>query len=199
MKIRPDFEKSNGLIPVIIQDSISYKVLMLGYMNEEAYLKSLEEGIVTFYSRSKSRLWTKGETSGNFFRIKNILNDCDNDTLLILVKADGNACHLGNESCFYKETQSSGFLPKLESIIDQRIVNQVESSYSYQLYAMGIEKTAQKVGEEAVELVIEAMKKDNTDRFIDEAADLIYHLLILLKVKGTNLKIVEERLFKRSR
>src|SRR5690554_354258 len=187
--MKPDFNKSNGLIPVIVQDTVSLQVLMLGYMNEEAYSKTVSEQKITFFSRSKNRLWTKGETSGNFLWLKDIRLDCDNDTLLVLAKADGPVCHTGSVSCF-KTQASKGFLYKLEQTIHQRIDKNTENSYTNKLYQRGINKIAQKVGEEAVELVIEA-KDNNTDLFKNEAADLLYHFLILLKARGVNLEEIE--------
>lgn len=193
MKI--DFNKTNGLVPVIIQDERTLQVLMLGYMNEEAFNKTKEEGIVTFFSRSKNRLWTKGEESGNFLTVKNIQIDCDQDTILIKVIPKDIVCHTGSFSCFGNK-DSKGFLYELESKISQRIDNQVEDSYTYSLYQKGINKVAQKVGEEAVELVIEAKDK-NDDLFKNEAADLLYHFLILLKAKNFSLKEIEEILINR--
>lgn len=192
----PDFKKTKGLIPVIIQDEITMQVLMLGYMNEEAFNKTKSERKVTFFSRSKNRLWTKGETSGNFLHVKEMHLDCDKDTLLISVKVDGPTCHTGSTSCF-KTQASQNFLYELEHTIHQRIDNNVENSYTNDLYRRGINKMAQKVGEEAVELVIEA-KDNNDDLFKNEAADLLYHILILLKAKGFSLKEIEEVLRKRS-
>lgn len=185
-----DFDKGNGLVPVIIQDSNTLQVLMLGYMNEEAYQKTQTEKRVTFYSRSKNRLWTKGEESGNFLYVVDIQLDCDSDTLLIKAIPNGPTCHTGSTSCFKEET-AKGFLYQLESTIQQRIDENAEDSYTNKLFRRGINKVAQKVGEEAVELVIEA-KDDNDDLFKNEAADLLYHFLILLKAKGTNLKEIEE-------
>ena len=188
--MKPDFNKSDGLIPVIVQDEVSLQVLMLGYMNEEAYEKTLSENKVTFFSRSKNRLWTKGETSENFLWVKDIKLDCDDDTLLILAKADGPTCHKGTVSCFNTEPKK-GFLYRLEETISERIDQNIEGSYTNQLYRRGINKVAQKVGEEAVELIIEA--KDNNDElFKNEAADLMYHYLILLKAKGFTLEEIEE-------
>jgi len=195
--MKPNFTKANGLIPVIIQDETSLQVLMLGYMNEEAFNKTLTEKKVTFFSRSKNRLWTKGESSGNFLWVKNIKLDCDDDTLLILVKADGPTCHKGSNSCFNNQT-SKGFLYQLEQIISQRIEDNVETSYTNKLYKRGINKVAQKVGEEAVELVIEA-KDNNEDLFKNEAADLLYHFLILLKIKKFNLEEIENILLERQK
>ena len=194
MKI--DFNKTNGLIPVIIQDERTLQVLMLGYMNEEAFSKTKTEGIVTFFSRSKNRLWTKGEESGNFLTVKNIQIDCDQDTILIKVIPKNTVCHTGSFSCF-GEKDSKGFLYQLESKIAQRIDDQVEDSYTYSLFQRGINKVAQKVGEEAVELVIEA-KDDNEDLFKNEAADLLYHFLILLKAKNFSLNEIEKILLNRN-
>jgi phosphoribosyl-AMP cyclohydrolase / phosphoribosyl-ATP pyrophosphohydrolase len=188
----PDFNKANGLIPVIIQDSISMQVLMLGYMNEEAYNKTLAEKMVTFYSRSKKRLWKKGETSGNFLHVDKICLDCDNDTLLILATSNGPTCHTGAVSCFNVQS-SKGFIYKLESIIHQRINSDATESYTNSLYKQGINKVAQKVGEEVVELIIEA-KDNNSNLFISEAADLLYHFIILLKAKDTNFSDIENML-----
>jgi len=185
-----DFNKTGGLIPVIIQDSYSLKVLMLGYMNEEAFLKTKAENRVTFYSRSRNRLWTKGETSGNFLNVVSVSDDCDGDTLLIKVTPEGPVCHTGATSCF-KEESDKGFLYELENRIEDRIENDSSKSYTNELYKKGINKMAQKVGEEAVELVIEA-KDDNIDLFRNEAADLLYHFLILLKAKNTKLEDVEK-------
>lgn len=191
-----DFTKGNGLVPVIIQDNNTLQVLMLGYMNEEAYLKTKEENRVTFFSRSKNRLWTKGEESGNFLKVKEVKTDCDNDTILIKVKPNGPTCHTGSTSCFKEET-SKGFIYKLENTISKRIDKNEKKSYTNKLYKKGINKMAQKVGEEAVELVIEA--KDNNDElFKNEAADLLYHYLILLKAKGFKLEDIEEILKSRS-
>lgn len=191
-----DFDKGNGLLPVVIQDYTSLKVLMLGYMNEESLAKTQAEGLVTFYSRSRNELWTKGETSGNYLHVKEILEDCDNDTLLIKVSPDGPTCHTGSETCF-KENNAKGFLYKLEETIDERISNDSEKSYTNELFKRGINKMAQKVGEEAVELVIEA-KDDNDDLFKGEAADLLYHFLILLRAKNMKLEDIENVLKERN-
>ncbi|MDR4954215.1 bifunctional phosphoribosyl-AMP cyclohydrolase/phosphoribosyl-ATP diphosphatase HisIE [Chryseobacterium sp. ES2] len=188
MKI--DFNKDNGLVPVVIQDSRTLQVLMLGYMNEEAFEKTKKDGIVTFFSRSKNRLWTKGEESGNFLTVKSIEIDCDQDTILIKAVPKNVVCHTGSFSCF-GEKNAKGFLYELEDKISQRIDTKTEDSYTYSLYQRGINKMAQKVGEEAVELVIEA-KDDNEDLFKNEAADLLYHFLILLKAKGFSLEEIEE-------
>lgn len=195
--MKPNFNKSNGLIPVIIQDEVSLQVLMLGHMNEEAFEKTVIEQKVTFFSRSKNRLWTKGETSGNFLWVKDIRLDCDDDTLLILAQAEGPTCHKGTVSCFRTET-AKGFLYQLEQTIHQRIDQDVKNSYTNQLYKRGINKIAQKVGEEAVELVIEA-KDDNAELFKNEAADLFYHYLILLKAKGFSLAEIESILKEREK
>lgn len=195
MKI--DFSKTNGLVPVIIQDERTLQVLMLGYMNEEAFSKTKEEGIVTFFSRSKNRLWTKGEESGNFLSVKNIEVDCDQDTILIKAIPTNTVCHTGSFSCF-GEKDSKGFLYELEEKISHRIDDKIQDSYTYSLYQKGINKVAQKVGEEAVELVIEA-KDDNEDLFKNEAADLLYHFLILLKAKNIHLADIEEILLDRNK
>jgi len=195
--MRPDFNKTQGLIPVIIQDHTNQQVLMLGYMNEEAYQKTRSEKKVTFFSRTKNRLWTKGETSGNFLYVKDQFLDCDSDTLLIQASANGPTCHTGSASCF-KTSPSKGFLYRLEQTIHDRIENDTVDSYTNQLYRKGINKIAQKVGEEAVELVIEA--KDNDPiLFKNEAADLLYHFLILLKAKGLTLEEIEQVLLEREK
>lgn len=185
-----DFKKGNGLVPTVIQDNYTLQVLMVGYMNEEAYNRTRDEGKVTFFSRSKNRLWTKGETSGNFLIVKEITADCDNDALLIKVNPAGPVCHTGKKSCFEEET-SKGFIYELEQVVNQRIDSDVQDSYTNRLFKKGINKVAQKVGEEAVELVIEA-KDDNQDQFKNEAADLLYHLLILLKTKNVLFSDIEE-------
>ncbi len=184
-----DFQKNEGLVPVVIQHASTLQVLMLGYMNEEALEKTRAEGRVTFFSRSKQRLWTKGETSGNYLTVKDIQVDCDNDTLLIKVYPQGPTCHTGSTSCFQEET-AKGFLYELEKVIEQRITENPEGSYTSRLFSRGVNKVAQKVGEEAVELVIEA-KDDNIDLFRNEAADLLYHYLILLKTKDLKLQDIE--------
>ena len=192
-----DFNKTNGLIPVVIQDTYSLKVLMLGYMNEEAYEKTVAEQRVTFFSRSRNELWTKGATSGNYLNVVQILPDCDNDTLLITVIPEGPTCHTGSETCFKSDT-NKGFLYKLEQIIEEKISGNDPTSYTNDLYKRGINKVAQKVGEEAVELIIEA--KDNNDSlFKNEAADLLYHILILLKAKNMKLEDIESILQERNR
>ena len=195
--MKPDFNKTNGLLPVVIQDAVTMQVLMLGCMNEEAFKKTQKEQKVTFFSRSKNRLWTKGETSGNFLWVKEMFLDCDEDTLLIFAKADGPTCHKGTVSCFDNQLKK-GFLYRLEQTIHDRIDQNIEGSYTNQLYQKGINKVAQKVGEEAVELVIEA-KDNNAELFKNEAADLLYHYLILLKAKGFSLEEIEEVLKNRER
>lgn len=185
-----DFKKTDNLIPAIVQHAITMQVLMLGYMNKEAVDKTIAEGKVTFFSRTKNRLWTKGEESGNFLLVDEILQDCDNDTLLIKAFPQGPTCHTGSTSCFNDNT-SKGFLYKLENVIEKRISDNDESSYTAKLFARGINKVAQKVGEEAVELVIES-KDNNIDLFKNEAADLLYHFVILLKTKNLKLEDIEE-------
>ena len=185
-----DFEKTDGLVPAIVQHANTMQVLMLGYMNKEAVDKTIAEGKVTFFSRTKNRLWTKGEESGNYLLVDDILQDCDNDTLLIKAFPQGPTCHTGSTTCFKEETPK-GFLYKLENIIEQRIADNDESSYTAKLFAKGVNKVAQKVGEEAVELVIES-KDNNVDLFKNEAADLLYHFLILLKTKKLKLEDIEE-------
>jgi phosphoribosyl-ATP pyrophosphohydrolase/phosphoribosyl-AMP cyclohydrolase len=185
-----NFKKGDGLVPAIIQDNSTLQVLMVGYMNEEAYEQTVREGKVTFFSRSKNRLWTKGETSGNFLIVKEITTDCDNDALLVKVDPAGPVCHTGRFSCFGEEV-SKGFVYRLENIISERIEGNAEGSYTNKLFKKGINKVAQKVGEEAVELVIEA-KDDNIGLFKNEAADLLYHFLILLKTKNVAFEDVEE-------
>lgn len=188
MKI--NYNSTTGLVPAIIQDANTQKVLMLGYMNKEAYQRTLETNKVTFYSRSKQRLWVKGETSGNFLLVKEIKNDCDSDTLLIQVKPTGPVCHTGADTCWNEENQSDyEFLQKLETIIKDRKKHESDTSYTSSLFKKGINKIAQKVGEEAVELVIEA-KDNNKELFINEAADLLFHYLILLRAKEFDLKDV---------
>ncbi len=187
-----DFSKSaHGLIPAIIQDSETKSVLMLGYMNAEAYQKTIDTQKVTFYSRSKQRLWTKGEESGNFLNLISIKNDCDNDTLLIQVQPVGPTCHNGTDTCWAEENKSDyGFISHLEETIKVRRENaDSEKSYVASLFEKGINKIAQKVGEEAVEVVIEA-KDDNNELFLSESADLLFHYLILLQAKGFQLEDV---------
>ncbi len=195
MKI--NFEKQNELVPAIIQDYLTKKVLMLGYMNEEALKKTRETGKVTFYSRSRQTLWTKGETSGNFLYLKDIKVDCDQDTLLIQAEPAGPVCHTGTDTCWAEEnTQGIDFLNYLEQVIEERKKSTADKSYTKSLFDKGINKIAQKVGEEAVELVIEA--KDNNDElFLNEAADLMFHYLVLLNQKGFRLSDVIAVLAKR--
>ena len=194
--MQPDFTKyKDGLMPVIIQDAGTFQVLMLGFMNEAAYEQSKKEGKVTFFSRSKQRLWIKGETSGNFLHIREIKTDCDNDTLLIRVIPAGPVCHTGADTCF-NEPNDQFSLQKLEQIIIDRKNNPSEKSYTSSLFAKGVNKVAQKVGEEAVELVIES-KDDNRELFLGEAADLLFHYLVLLQYKGYSLADVVDTLEKR--
>lgn len=196
--MNPDFSKySDGLVPVIVQDNNTQKVLMLGFMNEEAFNKTIIESKVTFYSRSKKRLWTKGETSGNFLLVKEMLTDCDNDTLLIKAVPTGPVCHTGADTCF-KENNQEFTLQKLEQVIADRKANPSDASYTSSLFTKGINKIAQKVGEEAVELVIES--KDNDEvKFLNEAADLLFHYLILLQAKGHQLDNVIKTLATREK
>lgn len=192
MEIKYD---TNGLVPAIIQDATTKNVLMLGYMNEEAFNKTLETNQVTFYSRSKQRLWTKGEESGNFLNLVDIKNDCDNDTLLVQVNPVGPTCHKGTDTCWGEENKSNyGFFSTLENVIAERVANKdTNKSYIASLFSKGINKIAQKVGEEAVETVIEAM--DNNDElFLYESADLLFHYLMLLQAKGFTLKDIEAEL-----
>lgn len=189
--MKPDFEKLNGLVPAVIQDAATLRVLMLGFMNEEAFTKTVAENRVTFYSRTKNRLWTKGEESGNFLNVVSITTDCDNDTLLIKVNPVGPVCHTGTDTCWGEVNQdgSLAFLTGLEQVIATRKQNPDDSSYTSSLFKKGINKIAQKVGEEATEVIIEA--KDNNDElFLNEAADLLFHYLILLQAKGKSLSDV---------
>ena len=190
-----DFKKGDGLVPVVIQDNTTLQVLMVGYMNEEAYLKTVTEGTVTFFSRSRNALWKKGETSGNYLRVMTIETDCDSDAILIKAEPAGPVCHTGTWSCF-GEPQARGFVFRLEEIINSRIEEGSTGSYTSRLFNEGTGKIAQKVGEEAVELVIEAMG-DNNSLFKNEAADLLYHLLVLLRAKSANLTEIEEVLLSR--
>ncbi|MCC9135309.1 bifunctional phosphoribosyl-AMP cyclohydrolase/phosphoribosyl-ATP diphosphatase HisIE [Pontibacter silvestris] len=196
-----DFNKAGGLVPAVIQDELTGQVLMLGYMNQEALDKSRQEGLVTFFSRSKNRLWTKGETSGNTLEVISITRDCDNDSLLIKVKPNGPTCHTGTTSCFGEEETSSRaaairFIAHLEEVIQERKTNPIEGSYTNHLFSRGVNKIAQKVGEEAVETVIDAVA-GKLDTMKGEAADLVYHLLVLLTATGLELKdivaVLEER------
>lgn len=184
-----DFEKGNGLVPAVIQNARTAQVLMLGYMNQAAIDATIASGNVTFFSRTKQRLWMKGETSGNTLKMTEILVDCDNDTLLIKAIPTGPVCHTGANTCFF-ETESKGFLYQLEATIAERIASEDSASYTHKMYNKGINKMAQKVGEEAVELVIEA-KDNNKELFENEAADLMYHFLLLLKAKSSGLDRIE--------
>ncbi len=191
-----NFAKGDGLVPAIVQDAETNKVLMLGYMNEAALEKTRALGQVTFYSRSKNRLWTKGETSGNFLKLVDIKVDCDRDTLLVRANPVGPACHTGSDTCFNEVNRPGNFLGHLEKVIQDRKYNPSEKSYTTSLFRRGINKIAQKVGEEAVELVIEA-KDNNKELFLNEAADLTYHLLVLLVEKGYRWEEVMEVLRQR--
>lgn len=191
-----DFDKNgNGLLPVIIQDDLSLKVLMLGYMNREALDKSLLEQRVTFFSRTRKELWTKGETSGNFLNIVSVFPDCDNDTLLIRVRPDGPVCHRGTVSCF-NTPEDEGFINKLQDVIEQRHNLMPDNSYTTLLFKRGVKKIGQKVGEEAVETLIEAVD-GNRERYIYEVSDLMYHLLVLNKAMNCNMLDIETELAKR--
>ena len=191
-----DFNKGDGLVPVIIQNAQTMQVLMLGYMNKEALDQTIETKKVTFYSRSKKRLWMKGESSGNTLSVIDIKMDCDHDSLLIFVNPKGPTCHTGSTSCFKEET-AKGFIYELEKTINDRVNSKDSKSYTNELYQKGINKIAQKVGEEAVELVIEA-KDSNDELFKNEAADLLYHLLILLRAKDQSFSSIERVLKSRS-
>ncbi len=192
-----DFSKMGGLIPAIIQDADTQKVLMLGYMNEEAYQKTLDTGIVTFFSRTRQTLWTKGETSGNFLHIVSIKADCDQDTLLIQVHPDGPVCHTGTDTCWGEENkQDILFLKDLQDFIDKRHQEMPEGSYTTSLFQSGINKIAQKVGEEAVETIIEACNGTD-ERLIYEGSDLLYHLIVLLTSKGYRIEDLANELRER--
>ena len=185
-----DFNKNkDGLVPVIIQDDVTSKVLMLGYLNNESLSLTLSTKVVHFYSRTKQRIWKKGEESGNELKVISIKEDCDNDTVLIKVNPVGPVCHKGDDTCFKEINESTDFIEKLESVIEDRKINPSDSSYVSSLFKKGTNKIAQKVGEEAVELVIEA-KDDNDDLFLNESADLLFHYLILLQNKGFKLNDV---------
>lgn len=193
-------KNADGLVPAVIQDAQTLAVLMVGYMNEEAFEKSMKEGRVTFYSRTKGRLWTKGETSGNFLDIVSVAADCDADTLLFKVNPCGPACHNGTKTCFATEkgdpADTEGFIRHLQGVIQQRHSDMPEGSYTTKLFIKGVNKIAQKVGEEAVETVIEAVD-GNRERFIYEASDLVYHLLVLLEHMGCSIADLEAELVKR--
>ena len=192
-----DFNKSEGLVPIIIQDHSTLEVLMLGYMNEEAYEKTLTQSKVTFFSRSKNRLWTKGEESGNFLNVVSIKEDCDSDTLLIKVNAQGPTCHTGSRTCFNTE-YNQNFIFELENIISDRYNNPVEGSYINNLRGKGLNKIAQKVGEEGVETVIAALNETEND-FVNEASDLVFHLLVLMREKNVSLETIAGNLADRHR
>ena len=196
--MNPDFTKGNGLLPAIVQDANTQRVLMLGYLNADALAQTRSTGCVTFFSRSKNRLWTKGETSGNFLEVVDLKLDCDRDTFLIKVNPVGPVCHTGSDTCFEEVNQSEHFLHHLERVIQQRRDEPSEKSYTTSLFQKGINKVAQKVGEEAVELVIEA-KDDDRELFLGEAADLMYHYLVLLAAKGYALEDVLDVLRHRHR
>lgn len=192
-----DFNKMGGLIPAIIQDDKTHKVLMLGFMNEEAYKKTLETGKVTFWSRTKNSLWTKGETSGNYLNVVSIKNDCDNDTLLIKVTPQGPVCHTGTDTCWGETNENPiAFLSELQRFIEKRHEEMPEGSYTTSLFQSGVNRMAQKVGEEAIESVIEAMACNN-ERLIYEASDMIYHLMVLLTSKGLKIEDLATELQKR--
>lgn len=196
MKI--DFEKMGGLVPAIIQDAVTQKVLMLGFMNEEAYQKTLDTKHVTFWSRTRNTLWTKGETSGNFLNLVDIKVDCDNDTLLIQAHPDGPTCHTGTDTCWGEENHANPllFLTELQDFINRRKEEMLEGSYTTKLFKEGINKIAQKVGEEALETVIEATN-GTSDHLVYEASDLLYHLLVMLTEKGLRIEEVAQELQKR--
>jgi phosphoribosyl-ATP pyrophosphohydrolase/phosphoribosyl-AMP cyclohydrolase len=185
-----DFTKGSGLVPAVVQDANTSKVLMLGYMNQQALEETLSRKKVTFFSRSKHRLWTKGETSGNYLELVEVIPDCDNDTLLVKAIPNGPVCHTGSDTCF-KEESARGFVFRLESVIADRKTNPKEGSYTNYLFEKGVNKIAQKIGEEATELVIEAVN-DNLDNFKNEAADLLYHYVILLQEKNIKFEDIEE-------
>ncbi|MCQ2202825.1 MAG: bifunctional phosphoribosyl-AMP cyclohydrolase/phosphoribosyl-ATP diphosphatase HisIE [Bacteroidales bacterium] len=190
-----DFAKGNGLVPAIIQDADTNKVLMLGYMNEESYKKTEETGLVTFFSRSRQQLWTKGETSGNMLHVVSIANDCDKDTLLIKVHPDGPVCHTGADTCWNEvnEAEDVMFLKELQDFIDKRHKEMPEGSYTTSLFQKGVRKIAKKFGEESVECVIGAMANDD-ENFIYEGADVIYHLIVLLTEKGYRIEDIAREL-----
>ena len=188
---------ADGLLPVIVQDDVTLRVLMLGYMNREAFERTQAEGRVTFYSRTRQRLWTKGETSGNYLLVKDMYADCDGDTLLIKATPIGPTCHRGTTSCF-DTPESEGFVRHLQSVVQQRHREMPEGSYTTKLFIKGVKKIAQKVGEEAVESVVEAVD-GNRDRFIYEASDMIYHMLVLMEQMGCSIEDIERELALRHR
>ena len=192
-----DFNKMNGLVPAIIQDAKTMKVLMLGFMNEEAYNKTVEIGKVTFYSRTRNTLWTKGETSGNYLHVVEILNDCDHDTLLIKAIPDGPVCHTGADTCWNEKNENPiMFLIELQRFIEKRHEEMPEGSYTTSLFKDGCHRMAQKVGEEALEAVIEAVAENN-DRLVYEASDMLYHLIVLLTSKGLTIEDLANELVER--
>lgn len=193
-----DFEKGQGLVPAIIQDAETKTVLMLGYMNKEAYQKTVETGRVTFWSRTRNTLWTKGETSGNFLNLVEIKNDCDQDTLLIKVHPDGPTCHKGTDTCWGEKNESNPllFLTELQNFIEKRHEEMPEGSYTTSLFRDGLNRMAQKVGEEALELVIEAVNGTN-ERLVYEGSDMLYHLIVLLTEKGLRIEDLARELMER--
>jgi phosphoribosyl-ATP pyrophosphohydrolase/phosphoribosyl-AMP cyclohydrolase len=191
-----DFSKGNGLVPAVVQHVRTKRVLMLGYLNEEAYQQTTQSGRVTFYSRSKDRLWTKGETSGNYLHLVDMYLDCDQDTLLILAEPQGPVCHTGNLDCFDQPATSAGFIHQLEHIIESRSIADPAHSYTASLFQKGIQKIAQKVGEEAVETILEAQSGPD-HLLLNEAADLVFHLVVLLKARGLSLHDLEDVLKQR--
>ena len=188
---------ADGLLPVIVQDAVTLKVLMLGYMNREAFDKSMAEGRITFFSRTRNTLWTKGETSGHYLNIVSVYADCDSDTLLVKANPIGPTCHRGTTSCF-DTPEDEGFIRRLQSVVQQRHRDMPEGSYTTKLFIKGVKKIAQKVGEEAVESVVEAVD-GNRDRFIYEASDMIYHLLVLMEQMGCSIEDMERELALRHR
>ncbi|HKZ10189.1 MAG TPA: bifunctional phosphoribosyl-AMP cyclohydrolase/phosphoribosyl-ATP diphosphatase HisIE [Rhodanobacteraceae bacterium] len=193
---RVDFQKGGGLVPAIVQDAISGEVLMLGYMNAEALAATRTSGFVTFWSRSKQRLWKKGETSGHVLEVKSIRVDCDRDTLLILAEPHGPTCHLGTSSCFGERTAALAFLPRLDALIAARDVQRPAGSYTAELLEAGVRRIAQKVGEEGVETALAAVVQDDS-ALLGEAADLVYHLMVLLRARGLSLDQVDATLARR--
>ncbi|MBO4606791.1 MAG: bifunctional phosphoribosyl-AMP cyclohydrolase/phosphoribosyl-ATP diphosphatase HisIE [Prevotella sp.] len=193
-----DFEKTGGLVPAIIQDADTRQVLMLGYMNQEAYDKTLSTGLVTFYSRSRQTLWTKGETSGNYLKLVDIKNDCDNDTLLVRVHPQGPTCHTGTDTCWGERNDANPllFLSELQDFIEKRHEEMPEGSYTTSLFKDGLNRMAQKVGEEALELVIEATNGTN-ERMVYEGSDMLYHLIVLLTSKGLRIEDLAKELQER--
>lgn len=191
-----NWKKTNGMIPAIIQDYSSNEILMHGYMNKDALLKTQKDGLVTFYSRTRNCLWTKGEISGNYLKVIEIGTDCDHDTLLILAESTGKTCHLGNTSCFFLKKYNINFLFELEKIIENRKDKFLNNSYTSILYKSGTSRIAQKVGEEAIETILAAMKKDRKE-LINESSDLIYHLIVLLHDQNISLNLVLDNLKKR--